>query len=318
MTTIAQLTGVSIGFPGPQGAINIVIDSLSLTILAGERVGLIGASGSGKSLTALSVLGLVPSPGEIVGGSVEIQGKRIFPEPDSDTDGLRGGSVGIIFQEAESALNPVMTIGAHLREVIKTHRPSEEAEWKKIASDLLGKVDLDPARIIKSHPHRLSGGQRQRALLAIALAGDPNLIIADEPTSSLDVLTQARILGLLDRLCREENLALLLISHDLGVVSSLVERVIVILAGAIVEEAPIGEFLNTPLHPYSQSLVASARQVSPSTKPIKSPPTASQGCAFAAHCPRCISECEQRLPDLVPIDSRRSLRCPVVLAEANR
>ncbi len=260
---IAQLTDVSIGFPAMDGTVENVIDRISLTIHSGERIGLLGASGSGKSLTALSLLGLVPPPGAIVGGSVEIQGMDILTSSKPERSRLRGGAVGMVFQEAEAALNPVMTIGAHLEEIIRRHRPKEAARWRYIAVDLLESVDLDPVRTLKSHPHRLSGGQRQRALLALALAGDPALIIADEPTSSLDVLTQARMLGLLDRLCRERSLALLLISHDLGVVSSLVDRVMVMLDGTIIEEATIQDFLETPHHPYSQSLVATARRTRP-------------------------------------------------------
>ncbi len=260
---IARLTDVSIGFPAMDGTVENVIDRVSLTIHSGERIGLLGASGSGKSLTALSLLGLVPPPGAIVGGSVEIQGTDILTSSKPERSRLRGGAVGMVFQEAEAALNPVMTVGAHLEEIIRRHRPKEAVRWRHVAVDLLENVDLDPVRTLKSHPHRLSGGQRQRALLAIALAGDPDLIIADEPTSSLDVLTQARMLGLLDRLCRERSLALLLISHDLGVVSSLVDRVIVMSAGTIIEEATTQDFLETPHNPYSQSLVATARRTHP-------------------------------------------------------
>lgn len=312
---IARLIDVSIGFPALDGAVDAVVDQVSLTIHAGERIGLIGASGSGKSLTALSLLGLVPPPGAIVGGSVEIQGVDILSDSGSDKRGLRGGVIGMVFQEAESALNPVLTIGTHLKEVIRRHQPTEAARWRDRAVDLLERVDLEPSRILKSHAHRLSGGQRQRALLAIALAGEPDLVIADEPTSSLDVLTQARILGLLDRLCR---VALLLISHDLGVVSALADRVIVMLAGAIVEEAPMQEFLDTPLHPYSQSLVTATHQASPLETHTTDSPTPQPGCAFADQCPRRKPECWQSLPNLTPLGPGRALRCPIVAAEVDQ
>ncbi len=315
---IARLIDVSIGFPANDGAVDTVVDRLSLTIRAGERIGLIGASGSGKSLTALSLLGLVPPPGVIVGGSVEIQGTDILSDSVSNQERLRGGTIGMVFQEAEAALNPVMTIGAHLEEMIRRHRPTETGRWRRIAVDLLEKVDLEPIRTLKSHPHRLSGGQRQRALLAIALAGDPDLIIADEPTSSLDVLTQARMLGLLDNLCRERALALLLISHDLGVVSSLVDRVVVMLAGAIVEEAQTQDLLEAPLHPYSESLVTSARQTGSSKTHPMGHPKSQSGCAFARHCPRREPECEQNLPDLIVLNGGGAVRCPIVAAEVDQ
>ncbi len=315
---IARLIDVSIGFPSNDGTVDTVVDRVSLTIQAGERVGLIGASGSGKSLTALSLLGLVPPPGAIVGGSIKIQGTDILSDSDSKKRRLRGATIGMVFQEAESALNPVLTIGTHLKEMVRRHRPNEGPQWREIAIELLKKVDLEPTRILKSHPHRLSGGQRQRALLAIALAAEPDLLIADAPTSSLDVLTQARMLGLLDRLCRKHGLALLLISHDLGVVSSLVERVIVMLAGTIVEEAPIRDFLDTPLHPYSQSVVATAQRASPSETRATTSRPAQSGCAFANQCRLCIPECKQGLPDLTTVGAGRAVRCPIVATEVDQ
>ena len=318
LNVIARLIDVSIGFPSVDGTVDTIVDQVSLTIRAGDRIGLIGASGSGKSLTALSLLGLVPSPGVIVGGSVEIQGTDILSYSNSRQKRLRGGTIGMVFQEAEAALNPVMTIGAHLEEMIRRHRPAEAGRWRRIAVGILEKVNLEPIRTLKSHPHRLSGGQRQRALLAIALSADPDLIIADETTSSLDVLTQARMLGLLDHLCRERAVALLLISHDLGVVSSLVDRVVVMLAGAIVEEAQTQDLLEAPLHPYSQSLVTTARQTGSSKTHPKGHPKSQSGCAFADQCPRREPECEQSLPNLTVLAGGGAVRCPIVAAEVDQ
>lgn len=312
--SIARLNEISIGFPAPDGTAQTVVDRLSLTIGPGEKVGLIGASGSGKSLTALALLGLVPSTGSITGGTVEIDGVDIQTLSQSERAQLRGGAVGIVFQEAESALNPVMTVGAQFEETIRRHRPEEGDRWRYIAVDLLEEVDLDPVRTLKSHPHRLSGGQRQRVLLAIALAGDPDLLVADEPTSSLDVLTQARMLGLFDRLCRDRRRALLLISHDLGVVSSMVDRVIVMLAGAIVEEAPMEDFLSAPLHPYSQMLVATARESAPVKTEAVPNPAFRSGCAFAPRCSLMTAECERTFPDLESLGDGRAVRCPIVTA----
>ena len=314
---IARLADVSIAFPAADGTLDTVVDGVSLAIHSGERIGLIGASGSGKSLTALSLLGLVPSRGEIVGGSVEILEVDMLSDSLSERQRLRGGAVGMVFQEAESALNPVLTIGTHLKEMIVRHRPDEGSQWREIAVDLLKKVDLEPARVLKSYPHHLSGGQRQRTLLAIALSTQPDLMVADEPTSSLDVLTQARVLTLLDRLCRDQGLALLLISHDIGVVSSLVDRVIVMLAGNIVEEAPIRDFLDTPLHPYSQSLVSNTDQARPAETHTMAGARAQLGCAFANQCPLCIPDCKLILPELTTMESGRALRCPIVAHEVD-
>ena len=314
---IARLADVSIAFPTADGTLDTVVDGLSLAIHSGERIGLIGASGSGKSLTALSLLGLVPPQGRIVGGSVQFLGVDMLSDSLSDKQRLRGGAVGLVFQEAESALNPVLTIGTHLKEMILRHRPAEESRWRKIAVDLLKRVDLEPARLLKSYPHHLSGGQRQRALLAIALSTQPDLIIADEPTSSLDVLTQARVLTLLDRLCRDDGLALLLISHDIGVVSSLVDRVIVMLAGKIVEEAPIRPFLASPLHPYSQLLLENTDSAAPLGTHTMTGSRPQSGCAFANRCPLCTPECEKSLPELETLESRRTLRCPIVSSEVD-
>jgi len=318
-TPIARLSDVSIAFPRHGTAQEAVVDRVSLAVNRGERVGLIGASGSGKSLTALALLGLVPPPGAITGGMVEIYGTEILSAPLSETRPLRGGTIAMVFQEAESALNPVLTIGDHLEETIRCHRPDEATRWRPIAVALLKSVDLEPVRTLRSHPHRLSGGQRQRALLAIALAGQPDLLIADEPTSSLDVLSQADILRLLDRLSQNRDeahpLALLLISHDIGVVSALVDRIIVMLGGMIIEESPIQDFLEQPLHPYSRTLVTTAQGGSLSTtKPNETaPPT--EGCPFAPRCPHREPQCLEVRPELVSLGSGLTVRCPIVTHE---
>ncbi len=315
-TPVAALDDLSVAFPATNGGIRNVIHSVSLTIDPGDRVALVGPSGCGKSLTALAILGLVPPPGRFVSGSISLDGIDLSEAPARAVRDLRGGTAALVFQEAEASLNPVMTVGAHLRETIARHRPSETRRWKNIASELLHRVDLEPDRTLTAHPHRLSGGQRQRVLLAIALAGNPRLLIADEPTSSLDVLTQATILALIERLCIDLGTALLLISHDIGVISGLADRILVMLAGRIIEEAPIEAFLDDPLHPYSRILIETARG-NPINGADRIPATAGTGgCTHAPDCPLRIDSCLRTMPDLIPVASDRRVRCPVVAGES--
>jgi ABC-type dipeptide/oligopeptide/nickel transport system ATPase component len=256
---VIELRRLTIGFPRNPDGFTIAVRSLSLSVARGERVGIVGESGSGKSLTALACLGLVPEPGRILDGEVLIEGRDLGTVTDGDLQRWRGRTVGISFQEASSALNPVYTVSYQLEEAIRTHRHVDRSQSRVAARELLELVAVDSAdRILGAYPHQLSGGQAQRVMLALALAGEPDLLIADEPTSSLDVVTRLEILRLLDRLVQERGLSLLLISHDLEVVRHTVDRVVVMYAGEIVEEAPTDNLFHEPLHPYTQLLLASS------------------------------------------------------------
>lgn len=252
-----KVHGLEVAFPDRRGGQRVVVDNVSLEVGVGERVGLVGESGSGKSLTALAILGLVPEPGEIRSGRVTIGGIDANEVP-----GYRGGVVGLVLQEAGSALNPVYSVGFQLVETIEAHGVARGEEARQRARALLTEVAIeDPGPILAAYPHQLSGGQAQRVMIALSLAGEPMMIVADEPTTALDVLTQAQILELLVRITDERRLGLLLVSHDLAVIGQLVHRVVVMREGRIVEEGATSEVLRQPKHPVTRRLVEAAMRV---------------------------------------------------------
>ncbi|MCM5556356.1 ABC transporter ATP-binding protein [Pleomorphomonas sp. JP5] len=242
----------------------LLVSGVSLSVTAGERVGLIGESGSGKSLTALAAIGLLPE-GMTAEGSVLLADRQVIGAADRDVVGLRGTAVATIFQEPLTALDPLMRIGDQIAEVLRRRarrdgRSVSRADVATEVSALMARVALpDPVRLARAYPHEMSGGQRQRAAIAMALACRPSLLIADEPTTALDVTTQAEVLRLLETLVREENMGLLFISHDLPVVGTAVDRVLVLRAGELVEEGPVAEVFGRPRHPYTVGLVEAAR-----------------------------------------------------------
>ena len=284
------------------------VDGVSFHIEAGETLALVGESGCGKSVTAASIMRLVPDPpGEIAGGEIVFEGRDLLALSMDEMRALRGSRVGMIFQEPMTSLNPVFTIGDQITETLREHMKINRGGAEKRAIELLNLVRIpDPTRQMKEYPHRLSGGMRQRVMIAMALACDPALLIADEPTTALDVTTQAQILELLDELKTRLGMAVLLISHDLGVVAQSAQRVIVMYAGRVVEEARVADLFRDPLHPYTRGLLASLprpdRDVDASGRP---PPLAEipgivpslaalpAGCRFAPRCPHVRDECRQ-------------------------
>ena len=315
---VLEVDDLTVGFPSLTEGWTHPVDSVSLAVSAGERLGLVGESGSGKSLTALACLGLVPEPGRILEGAARAGGIDVRSASLDELHRLRGGIIGLAFQEAAEALNPVYTVGFQIAETVSTHhRVTRREAWNRTIS-LLAEVAVDePETIAAAYPHELSGGQAQRVMLALALAGRPQLLIADEPTSALDVVTQAQVIELLERLTHEQGLALLLISHDLLVVENVVERVIVMYAGRVIEEGPTDAIFSTPLHPYTEMLLASAPgRRSRLDASIQGPATsfakpAVSGCRFSHRCPIVEPGCRDEEPALQQIGSGRRVRCIV-------
>jgi oligopeptide/dipeptide ABC transporter ATP-binding protein len=301
----------------------VAVNDVSFDVHKGETLGLVGESGSGKSVTAFSILRLLQPPGRIARGSILFQGRDLVSLPESDIREVRGAGIGLIFQEPMAALNPVMRVGTQIAEGLRVHGMAGKADARQRAIALLQAVRIpDAERRVDDYPHQLSGGMRQRVMIAVALACSPPLVIADEPTTALDVTVQAQILELLRDMKRELNLALLLITHDLGVIAETADRVAVMYAGRIVEQGPVRAIFNRPLHPYTQGLLASipGEQAGSRLRAIEGvvpnladlPP----GCAFAPRCPHRLDVCTTAVPALVEINSGHSARCYLHAAAA--
>jgi oligopeptide/dipeptide ABC transporter ATP-binding protein len=307
---LLQVRDLTIEYPTDSNGWRPVVEEFNLRIAAAERVGLVGESGSGKSVAALGILGLVREPGRIRRGVVAFSGERIG---DERWQQLRGGDIGLVFQEVTSALNPVYSIGYQLSEAVSCHGDLTRDAARTEAERLLTEVGLtDAARIWHAYPHELSGGQLQRIMVALAMAGGPRLLIADEPTSNLDHIHQATILAMLRELHLRRGLGMLLISHDLALVAGAVDRVMVMFDGQIVEEAPVAALFSAPLHPYTRLLLDRAAGVDGSWRPRSHRSTVSTtGCRFSTRCPLVVAECRARAPSLAELADDRSVRCPV-------
>ncbi len=291
------------------------VHGVSFDLDAGDVLGLVGESGSGKSMTALSLLGLVPPPGRVTGGTAEFEGRDLLTLDGRGRRAVRGARIGLVFQEPSTALNPVFTIGDQIAETLIVHGLATPREAAGRAVALLEAVRMpEAARRARDYPHQLSGGQRQRAVIAAAIACRPPLVIADEPTTALDVTIQAEILDLLRDMRAADNLALVLITHDLGVVSGMADRVAVMYAGRIVEQGPARAVLDNPAHPYTRGLLQSMPGNLPGRRlpaiPGAVPDLAwlPPGCAFAPRCPDRFDACGADPAD-VRIDGGRSVRC---------
>jgi oligopeptide/dipeptide ABC transporter ATP-binding protein len=279
-----------------------VVNSVSMRIGRGERLAVVGESGSGKSLTALAVMGLLPRAARIAAGSIRIDGRPVLGMPDAEWRKLRGNKIGMIFQNPMSALNPVHSVGKQIIEAIRLHRDVSRAAARDLAVKLLERVQIPAAsRRLEDYPHQFSGGMRQRVMIAMALANRPAVIIADEPTTSLDVTTQAQVLALMDEICRAESAGILFISHNLSLVNGFCERVLVMYAGRIVEAGTANEVFDRPYHPYTAGLIASVPPFDEDVdvlRPIPGEPIGAQdeiaGCSFAPRCGlrqgRCLKE----------------------------
>ena len=306
----APLLGVAdltVEFPTRRGILR-ALDSVSFAIAPGEILGMVGESGAGKSLTGAAIIGLLAPPGRIAGGEVRLEGARIDHLPAEAMRRIRGRRIGAIFQDPLTTLNPLYTIGRQLTETIRTHLPMSAAEARTRAIRWLDEVGIPAAaRRIDAYPHEFSGGQRQRVVIALALCAEPRLVIADEPTTALDVSIQAQIIALLKRLAREHGTAVLLITHDMGVIAETADRVAVMYAGRIAEIGPVAEVIRAPAHPYTEGLMASIpplehrlerlAQIEGAMPRLNAIP---DGCAFHPRCPRAIDRCRGERPALTP------------------
>jgi peptide/nickel transport system ATP-binding protein len=306
-----EVKDLEIRIHGAAGAF-AVVSGMSLSVAPGETVCLVGESGCGKSMTALSLLGLLPQGARVTGGSIRIEGRDFSSLSPREIEDLRGDRIAMIFQDALTALNPVMTIGDQIAETLRRHRGAAGA-WRRAVDALRLARMPDPERRARQYPHELSGGMRQRAMIALALACEPRIIVADEPTTALDVTIQAQILGLIADLQRRLGAAHLLITHDLGVVSEVADRVVVMYAGRPVEQASVFDLFDQPLHPYTVALMGAIPRSLPGRPPQERltdiggavpamwdlPP----GCAFAPRCPRAVARCRAERP---PYEEKRA------------
>jgi peptide/nickel transport system ATP-binding protein len=298
---------------GPVRAVN----GVSLEIAAGETVGLVGESGSGKSVTSRAIMGLLPPKTSRVRGSITLTGDELVGLPEKRYRKIRGERIGMVFQDPLTALNPLYRAGEQVAEALRFHFGMGQSEALRRARDLFGDVGLpDPDSVVAKYPHELSGGMRQRVMIAMALACEPELLIADEPTTALDVTIQAQILELLRDLVRDRGMALLLITHDLGVVRELCQRAIVLYAGRIAEQAPVESLFAAPHHPYTAGLGASNPQIAsrrarlpqiPGSPP--NPASIPAGCPFSPRCPAAVDRCRSEVPALLETTPGRLAAC---------
>ncbi len=298
----------------------LAVDKLSFDLLPGETLGLVGESGCGKSVTSLSIMRLLRAPGRVASGSIEFDGSDLLTLPEKSMRAIRGNKISMIFQEPMTSLNPVITVGKQISESLMLHQGLSRREALTQAEALLDLVQIsDPARRVREYPYQLSGGMRQRAMIAMALACQPKVLIADEPTTALDVTIQAQILHLLRDIQARLGTAIVLITHDLGVVAQMCQRVIVMYAGRKVEEGSVDDVLDRPQHPYTQALIRSlpdfvdgqdhtARLAElPGIVPVRTP--ASRGCAFAARCPEALPRCTEEAPGATDAGARHRVWC---------
>jgi peptide/nickel transport system ATP-binding protein len=316
-TALIEITDLRVAFHGDDGRITRAVDALDLSVTNGSTLGLVGESGCGKSVTSLAVMGLLPRGSAEVTGSIRFEGLDLLEVPDQTLRDLRGNRLAMIFQEPMTSLNPSFTIGDQIIETILRHRGGRRKDARRRAVEMLRRVHIpSPERRIDDYPHKLSGGMRQRVMIAMALACDPKLLIADEPTTALDVTLQAQILDLMRELKAESGAAIILITHDLGVVAEICDEVAVMYAGEIVERATVDDLFSAPQHPYTVGLLGSIPRLDRRTPHLATiegtvpnmadPP---HGCRFAARCPFAEQACASAAPPLLKLSERHWSRC---------
>ena len=313
MTALLSVRDLTVEFPTRRGLLR-AIDHVSLDIEAGEILGVVGESGAGKSLTGAAIIGLLEPPGRIAGGEILLEGSRIDNLPYEAMRHIRGRRIGTIFQDPLTTLNPLYSIGRQLVETMQTHLKMTDTDARRRAIDWLEEVGIPAAaQRIDAYPHEFSGGMRQRVVVALALCAEPRLVIADEPTTALDVSVQAQIITLLKRLARDLGTSVMLVTHDMGVIAETADRVAVMYAGRVVEIGPVAEVIKHPAHPYSEGLMGSIpslehrverlRQIDGAMPRLNAIPP---GCAFNPRCPRVFERCRVERPDLLDAGATRA------------
>jgi peptide/nickel transport system ATP-binding protein len=313
MTALLEVKNLRVEFPSRRGTL-LALDDISFSIAPGEILGVVGESGAGKSLTGAAIIGLLEPPGRIAGGEIRLDGQRIDNLPYEAMRKIRGRQIGAIFQDPLTSLNPLYTIGRQLIETIRTHLPVSEQEARARAIKLLQETGIQGAeQRIEQYPHQFSGGMRQRVVIALALAAEPKLIVADEPTTALDVSIQAQIISLLKRLCKDHGAAVMLVTHDMGVIAETCDRVAVMYAGRIAEIGPVADVINRPTHPYTVGLMGSIpakdedrerlTQIDGAMPRLNAIP---KGCAFNPRCPKVFDRCKSERPDLLDAGATRA------------
>jgi peptide/nickel transport system ATP-binding protein len=313
---LLQVEDLRVAFPGSDGRRTVAVDGVGFSVERGRTLGIVGESGCGKSVTALSIMGLLPKGGAEVSGAVRFEGRNLLAEPERSLRSLRGDRLAMIFQEPMTSLNPSYTVGDQIVEAIRRHRRTSAREARARAVEMLRRVRIpNPEARFDDYPHRMSGGMRQRVMIAMSLACDPALLIADEPTTALDVTIQAQILELMRKLREESGAAIILITHDLGVVAEVCDEVVVMYAGQVVERAPVAELFRFPQHPYTVGLLGALPRLDrrrprlaaiEGAVPDMTAPL--EGCRFQARCPFRIPKCAE-MPPLAPVEAGRLTRC---------
>ena len=309
---LLEVVSLRIEFPTRRGTLT-AIDGVSFAIAPGEVLGVVGESGAGKSLTGAAVIGLLEPPGRIAGGEIKLDGLRIDTLPPSEMRKVRGREIGAIFQDPLTSLNPLYTVGRQLVETIQAHLNVSAALARERAIDLLRATGIPaPEARVDHYPHQFSGGMRQRVVIALALAAEPKLIIADEPTTALDVSIQAQIIALIRQLCRERGAAVMLVTHDMGVIAETADRVAVMYAGRIVEIGPVHDVIHSPHHPYTVGLMGSIPSIAESKERLAQIDGAMPrldaiptGCAFHPRCPQAHARCRTHKPEPVDVGATR-------------
>lgn len=315
--SLLHVEKLNVSFKNGKKLMNVVTD-LSFDIEAGKRVALVGESGCGKSVTSLSLMRLLSrKSADVKANAVEFDGRDIYKIHERDMWKVRGSDIAMIFQEPMTSLNPVTTIGKQLTETIRQHKGASKREAREKALAMLREVGIpEPEQRMREYPHQMSGGMRQRVMIAMALSCDPKLLIADEPTTALDVTIQAQILELISRCCKERNMALLLITHNMGIVAENADEVMVMYAGRIVEKAPVNEIFEKPMHPYTYGLLRAIPGTALTGEDfyvirgrVPSPLFFSKACRFAPRCDYCTAKCENEPPELVDMGNGHYVRC---------